>query len=538
MSDPGCFSPEMTRAANMLGRVSSAPKEPSFLADSRLSNPDVLDSLANLSSDEVFTPPQIANAMLDLLPEEVWSDPDLRWLDPAVKSGVFLREAARRLLGGLAEKIPDEGARREHIFKNMLHGIAITELTGLIGRRTLYYSKDASSKYSVVRFDCAHGNIEQKRSLHTFKGNACVSCGAPKTLERGESVENYAYPFIHENIEELFPQISDTGRFPNMKFDVIIGNPPYQLAVEGNNQAKPIYQLFVTNAIQLNPRYVSFIIPSRWFIAQGKTLSNFRESLTSGGKLRSMVDYPDAAEAFPGIDIKGGVCYFLWDASHKGLCDFRTLMAGELSKAAQRDLGAEEVVVRFAQGTHILEQVRSAGYDDPALSDDVSSELPFGLSTNFADYSKMRMKDGVKLYMRGGEAWVSLAKVVKNLGWVSKHKVLVPKAGDGSGSYPISVLGRPLVAEPNSACTQTYRVVGLFDSKEEAENLAAYLRTRFVRFLVALRKTTQDTTASSFAFVPKLDMKRKWTDADLYERYGLDEDEIAFIAKMIKEMPA
>jgi site-specific DNA-methyltransferase (adenine-specific) len=539
MSDPGCFSPEMTRAADMLGGASALPEAVSFLADSRLSSPDVLDSLANLSSDEVFTPPQIANAMLDLLPEEVWSDPDLRWLDPAVKSGVFLREAARRLLEGLAEKIPDEDARREHIFKNMLFGIAITELTGLIGRRTLYYSKDASSRYSVVQFDCTHGNIEQKRSLHTFKGSACVSCGAPKTLERGESMENYAYPFIHETIEELFPQISDTGRFPNMKFDVIIGNPPYQLESGGfGAQATPLYHKFVEKALALRPRYISFIIPARWY-AGGMGLDQFRKTMLEDRSISVLVDYPDASQVFPGVEIKGGVCYFLRDSEHDGDCKVVSMLSDESPSETVRDLRSDgDVFVRFNQAGSIVRKVLDHRDGFSTFSALVSPIDPFGFPTNFKSGSPKPGAGKIKLYQRGGFSYVDKSKVSKHPGWVGKYKVLVPKASDGSGSYPVSVLGKPLLAEPESACTMTYIAVGPFDGKSEADNAADFLRTRFVRFLIGMRKSTQNVNSGLFAFVPKLDMTRKWADADLYERYGLDEDEITFIEKMIKEMPA
>jgi adenine-specific DNA methylase len=533
MTIPGCFSPELTGAAN--SGAYSAARDTGFLADRRLSNPDVLDSLANLSSDEVFTPPSIARAMLDLLPDEVWHDKDLRWLDPAVKSGVFLREAARRLMEGLADVIPDEGERREHIFKNMLHGIAITELTGLIGRRTLYYSKDASSKYSVVKFDCAHGNILQQRSLHTFKGNSCTACGAPKSLERGADKENYAYPFIHEDIGELFPQLTDRERFPNMKFDVIIGNPPYQLGDGGNTSASPLYHHFVRNAIKLGPRYISFIIPSRWFNS-GKGLDGFREEMLSSSHISRLVDYPDAREAFPGVEIKGGVCYFLWDRDHSGPATVTNIMEGLESRPAERNLGDLDVFVRFSAADSILKKVREAA--EPSYAVNVSSQTPFGLYSNFNDHASKRFSGAVKLYIRGGTAWVSRGKIDKNRAWVDEHKLLLPKASDGSGSYPVQVLGKPVVAPAPSACTQTYLVAGRFASEAEAENAAAYLQTRFVRFLVSTRKTTQDVRPSSFAFVPKLDMAHRWTDQDLYERYALDEEEIAFIEKMIKEMPA
>jgi site-specific DNA-methyltransferase (adenine-specific) len=499
--------------------------------------PDVLDSLANLSSDEVFTPPSIANAMLDLLPGEVWSDPSLRWLDPATKSGVFLREAARRLMVGLAEVIPDEAERREHIFKRMLHGIAITELTGLIARRSLYYSKDASSKYAVVRFECDHGNVIQRRSLHTFSGTSCSICGAPKSLERGEGKENHAYPFIHDDINELFPNLKDTERFPNMKFDVIIGNPPYQLQSGGYGaQATPLYHKFVEKARLLDPRFVVFIIPARWY-AGGMGLDAFRGTMLADRSLKVLVDHPDASSIFPGVEIKGGICYFLRDNTHQGDCKVVSHAQADRPSIAVRDLRAQgDVLVRSNEAIAILSKVEAR--DEVTLNKSVSSLNPFALPTNYDQVASKQFKGAVRLYMRGGPKWVARSKITKNQDLIDRHKVLIPKAGDGSGSYPIQVLGKPIVAEKASACTMTYLVAGHFVTSDEAANLAAYLRTRFARYLVSLRKATQDTTKASFAFVPALDMTVTWTDEMLAERYGLTDDEVAHIEKMIKEMPA
>lgn len=488
--------------------------------------PDILDCIANLSNDEVFTSPTVANKVLDLLPSNVWTDPTLRFLDPFTKSGIFLREAAKRLMVGLESAIPDENLRREHIFKHMLHGIAITELTAQISRRTLYYSKDASSEKSVVKLDTPDGNIHYKNIAHTFKNDFCIHCGAPTSFARDlSSQESHAYLFIHEEMEST------------MKFDVIIGNPPYQLKDGGHGaSASPIYQKFVQKAIDLNPKYISMIIPSRWF-AGGKGLDEFRKQMLNDSRIKTLVDHANANDCFPGVEIEGGVCYFLWDQNHGKLdtdkCTVRNIMEKN-SHDTERKLNDYDVFIRFNQAVSILEKVRAL--NEPALDTVVSSRKPFGFATNFDNYQKDAFEGAVQLYARGNVGWISTDNIVVNKEWVSKWKVFTSMAYGGGGKFPNQTMGKPIIAAPNSACTETYLVLGLFNSKQEALNMAAYQQTRFFRFLVSLRKNTQHLSKDRFSFVPKLDMTKSWTDTELYQRYGLTPDEIAYIESMIKEM--
>lgn len=488
--------------------------------------PDILDCLANLSSDEVFTPPDIANKVLDMLPQEVWSNPKLKFLDPCAKSGVFLREIAKRLMTGLEAVIPDEEQRRDHVFKNMVYGIAITELTALISRRSLYYSKDATNDHSVVEMDDVDGNIYFKRTEHTYKNKKCIHCGVDAgSLDRGDERENYAYAFIHRPLKEVF----------NMKFDVIIGNPPYQLETSGfGAQARPIYHLFVQLAKELDPTYMSFIIPARWF-AGGMGLDEFRDKMINDRQIKYLVDYPKLFDAFPGVEIKGGVCFFVRDKNHHGDCEFKTVISGETVSTQLRDLReGDGVIIRDNNSIKILEKVRALGENN--LSKFVSTINPFDLATNFEDYRNNRHDGDIMLFIRGDVKWVPRQKILKNKKWIDMHKVITPKAGDGHGRVPMKVTGEPIYAEAPSACTMTYIVAGAFDNKDEALHYQSYLKTKFVRFLISLRKTAQNVSPDGFKFVPHLDFTQSWDDERLYQKYGLSDEEKRYIDEVVLEM--
>ncbi|MET0008715.1 MAG: Eco57I restriction-modification methylase domain-containing protein [Candidatus Thiodiazotropha sp. 6PLUC9] len=506
-------------------------------------NPDVLTCIANLSNDEVFTPPMFANRMLDTLAEcwaashdgaNLWADSSLRFLDPCTKSGIFLREITSRLTKGLADEMPNLDERVDHILTQQVFGIGITRLTSLLARRSVYCSKHANGEHSIAKgFDSDVGNIWFERLEHTWVNGKCRFCGTSQSiLDRGEGMESHAYAFIHTNdiktrISELFGD--------DMQFDVIIGNPPYQLSDGGHgSSAAPIYQLFVEKALELEPRYAVFVTPSRW-MAGGKGLDKYRVRMLSDRRMRNIVDYPKLYEGFPGVKIRGGISYFLWDREHNGTCEVQTIWDGQpTGPAVARYLDAYDILVRRNEAVPILEKVRAKG--ESTLDTRVSSQKPFGLRTFFhGKPDSKRLKNPVKLFGSQKVTWVERTEIPTNVAWIGKWKVLMTRVQGTSAAVETKFLSKPIIAEPGTACTESYLVAGLFDNEREANNFASYLRTRFARFFVSLRKSTQDAPKNVYAFIPDLPLDQEWTDAKLYKRYGLTVDEIAFIELQVAE---
>jgi len=490
-------------------------------------NPDVLSCLANLSSDEVFTPPQLANEILDMLPEEIWSDKNARFLDPFCKSGVFLREIAKRLNVGLEKEMPNQRKRINHIFKNQVFGIAITEMTALLSRRSLYCSKKADGKYSACdSFDDLQGNVRFKRVEHKWRGIECAFCGASKQeYDRGSELETHAYQFIHtEKPEEIF----------NMKFDVIVGNPPYQLDTGGSGrQAKPIYQHFVHQAKKLNPRFLTMIIPSRWF-GGGMGLNDFREEMINDNRISTIVDYIDARECFPGVDIAGGICYFLWERDKRGDCFVVNKFNGK-EFASKRPLNEFKTFIRFGPAVSILRKVLSK--KEESLTKIISATRPFGLQTS----ARPTSSGDIHLVSSGGEGRISSSKVTTGIDMINKWKVMTSKTSHDHAGQPDKdgtrrVLSRVEILRPNYVCTESYIILGAFSQKEKAQNCLQYVKTRFVRFLVSLLSFSQDITRERFAHVPLVDLSETWADEKLYKKYRLTKEEIVFIESIVRPM--
>ncbi len=520
-------------------------------------NPDVLTCIANLSNDEVFTPPEFANRMLDTLAEawaashngaNLWADKTVRFLDPCTKSGVFLREITSRLTEGLTRKIPNLEERVNHILTQQVFGIGITHLTSLLARRSVYCSKHADGPHSIAKsFKSDEGNIWFERTEHAWANGKCTFCGASQSaLDRGEGLETHAYAFIHS--DDIKTRIAELLG-GNMQFDVIIGNPPYQLDDGGHGKsAAPIYQLFVEQAKKLEPRYLSLVIPSRWF-AGGKGLDEFREAMLADERVCSIDDYLSAADVFPGVGLKGGVCYFLWDRDHPGLCTVSTHFKDWPVSTATRRLmeNGADVFIRFNEGLSILKKVvaiETGQTESLALPDGkrfdglVSSRKPFALETTFKGRKTKRAGD-VLIYQNGGMGYVARGDVPSGTELIDKWKVYVGRAAPGTGNrdtYPHRILSTPFIGEPGSICSETYLCIGPFDTQAEAESALSYLTCRLTRLLVLLHKPSQDTTRKVYTFVPTQSWTRKWTDKDLYAKYGISQAEIGFIEKLVRPM--
>jgi site-specific DNA-methyltransferase (adenine-specific) len=445
---------------------------------------------------------------------------------------VFLREITSRLNKGLADEMPNLEKRVNHILTQQVFGIGITHLTSLLARRSVYCSKHANGSHSIAKgFDSEAGNIWFERTEHTWANGKCTFCGASQAaLDRGEALETHAYAFIHTvNIKTRMTELFGG----NMQFDVIIGNPPYQLNDGGyGTSAAPIYQLFVGKALELEPRYAVFVTPSRW-MAGGKGLDKYRERMLSDKRMRRIVDYPKLYEGFPGVKIRGGISYFLWARDYKGPCEVQTIWDGQpTGPAVARHLDAYDILVRRNEAVPILEKVRAKG--EPTLDARASSRKPFGLATNFKGKpSKAGLKNPVQLFQNHQIGWVERKDITINPQWIDEWKVLITRVQGTSAAVETKFLSKPIVAEPGTACTETYLVAGHFQTEADAESYAKYLRTRFVRFLISLRKPTQDAARGVYGFVPDLPLDQEWTDAKLYKRYGLTKEEIVFIESQV-----
>lgn len=509
--------------------------------------PDILETIANLSNDEVFTPPKLANDILDLLPKEIWKDSTVTFLDPAVKTGIFLREIARRLIEGLADEIPDLQKRVNHILTKQVFGLAITELTSLMARRTVYCAMEANSPHSVcTEFTDAIGNIKFPDTKHSWnkKTGRCDACGASQdSYDRGESRESYAYPFIHNfNIKEIFG---------DMKFDVIIGNPPYQLNTGGGvAQATPIYHKFVEKAVSMNPRYITMIIPSRW-MKGGMGLKDFREKMISDKQIKNIVDYQVSGDIFPSVSIDGGICYFLRDRQHNGEVQYKYTDINGVETESLRLLKTNfyNKIIRDSRQLKIIEKVLSeAGGKTFNLM--VAPKEYFGLKTFVFNqperYPLLNLRDtknsdkDLMVYgitgIAGGSKrtikYIDFKSITNGVSSIKKYKIFFGKAFDAKSTIPPNLIK----GGPDTLCTETFLKIGDFNTEKEMENCITYMNTKFFRALFHFNRSSFISSGETFSLIPLQDFSKPWTDEELYKKYGLTEEEIAYIEDNIAPM--
>jgi hypothetical protein len=559
------MSPVQTKVKTMTGAKSG---EYSRFLSFHGRNPDVLNSIANLSNDEVFTPPEFANKILDTLEkawaesnngENLWSNPDLKFLDPFTKSGVFLREIASRLIKGLEPEIPDLQDRVDHILTKQVFGIATTHLTSLMARRSLYCSKKANGKHSVTKkFKDESGNIwfeplphtwgkgtvreltmdESGNEVERFVDGKCKYCGASKRdFDREEGLELHAYGLIHnDDPEKWIGEIFGS----EMQFDVIIGNPPYQMATgSGGAQARPIYQEFVRQAKLLQPSLLCVVTPSRWF-SGGMGLEAYRAEMLADGKIREIHDFPDATAVFPGAEVKGGVSFFLRDESFSGLPTVTSYVDSDNPSSISRPLLEQgtDSFIRYNEAIPILRKVlkRTKMKGLAPFSDIVSSISPFGIDSKFRGNDARSAESDVEVFRNGGKGYAPRSSVNKNTQLLDSWKIFISEAYGAGEKYPHAILGRPILGGPGSACSWTYLLIGPFADENTARHAATYLSTRFFRFLVLLRKPTQHASKNVYQFVPLVDLDREWTDAELYAEFNISSSEIQFIESMVRNM--
>ncbi len=539
---------------------------------------DILETITNVGNDEVFTPKKTCDMMLDILPEEVWHNPNYKWLNPSTKNGIFEREIAIRLDEGLKEIIPDVEKRRKHILQNMIYSIGQTKFTANVARRTLYYCSQANRKcdgikaedghyvngYSIGNgtwFDDEEGNIKTPKTEHEFgKDKKCKFCGVSKDSHYVDSTqrEQYAYEFIHvysvsmkRHIKQLFFKGDE-----KMKFDIIIGNPPYQLSfgIEGANSAnaRSIYNMFISQAISLKPKYLCMITPSRWMTKTAQGIpEEWVDKMLSYKNFKVVHDFEEASECFPANEIKGGVNFFLWDSEYCGKCDYYFHDAKSKNIYHRYDfldsMGAG-IVVRNPQNFDIISKIAAIEgnyYEKNNFSQLVSPKHFYDdssyLTSNWKDYKEEKDEEHfIKYYVsktfnKSSFGWISKKQLPKHHETLDYHKVFIPAAG-GSGNDDL-VLGTPFYGEPNSVCSQTYLVIGYENqlTKEQCQNVIDYINTKFFRYLVSIKKKTQNGPRAVYQFVPLVDFNIKWNDKMLYKKYNLSEDQINLIETSIRE---
>tara|TARA_Y100000588_G_scaffold130042_1_gene142453 strand:- start:16657 stop:18207 length:1551 start_codon:yes stop_codon:yes gene_type:complete len=502
-------------------------------------------SIEKITDNEIITPFPVVKKMVELLPEEIFKNPNNKFIDISSKSGIYLKYIFFYLL----EKLPNinidknnneldyildqdydfknKEDKKRFILKYMIYGIATSELSFLTSKRTLYENivenEDTQKEGKILSkpiFDNKDGNIVYKK------------------------IKDNQYWFLEEKNEIILKELSKNIKFKKdkkMKFNVIIGNPPYQKSNEsGKGSDKPIYHNFIEKSIQLSPDFLSFIVPSRWFSGT-KELQKFRQKIYNDNRITKIYNFPNSEECFSNVNITSGVHYFLWEnkKNNDNLIDFYQIKNNKIvNKVNKRKFNEFEIFITEEDIISILYKVKNK--EDFFYNKVVSGQTPFGLHTSFRNYNKdCTDSANTKIYVSSNHnipyGYINKNIISKNKNLIDKYKVFIGKS-NGAALKNRNIISLPFLGEKNSACTQTFLVVDSFNDINKCNNLIKYIKTKFFRFLVSIKKQTQDNNREVFQYVPVLDMSKEWSDAELYERYNLTEDEINYIENSIKEM--
>ena len=526
---------------------------------------DILETLSSLNNHEVFTPPTVARQMLDLLPSEVWKNPYLKFLDPCAKTGVFLREIMVRLNDNLPRKnefgedyycdgnnLNNPMERLYHIRRNMLYAIATSNLTAQITRRVLYGVTVANSDkdkacgfkglndtYNYKMWN-DYGKLRQRdgnvfyghnNPQHDFdlKGK-CKICRMSREASE-EDTESYAYPFIHGKVSTNIQKI----RSGDMRFDVIIGNPPYQISDGGGNgsSAIPLYHKFIELALSIKPMYISMITPSRW-VNGGKGLDKFRKTMFSNKHLVSLQHYTKSRDLFPSVDIEGGVSFFLIDRS-KNTNLLETLTIDGNNEDIFNIDKTSPFIIMNRIGVSVFEKV--SVIESSFLSTCVLARNPFGISSNSKhitdnDNSNTLIEVATKRFKI---KYINKKYIIKHQELIGKYNVVLSKL-NGAANNNGRVIGNPEILGNGQCCTDTYLVLKSYDNLDLCLKFVSFVKTKFFRFMVSLKKTTNISSRKSFCYTPDICLSEEWTDEKLYAKYNLTQEEINYIESTIKEM--
>ena len=465
---------------------------------------DIFDYIPPQRTNQIFTPRRVVVMMVDLLEEqdpEIFKNKETTFVDLYAKSGLYLTEIAKRLFAGLREAIPDEDERIRWILERQLYGCAPSNIIFNMAKNYVYAGFPEIDDSNLLELDLTEA-----------------------------AKEGHVKQVLAERLGK------------EMKFDIIIGNPPYQLQVNEPGKglgAIPIYQWFVEQALSINPRYISMIIPARWY-AGGVGLSEFRKMMLESKHIKYLVDFVDSKDCFADVSINSGACYFLIDRDYKGLTHYETTEDGRTSSSL-RDLNEFEIFIRRNEAVSIIHKVRKLQEKTLDADGGCSPQTPFGLLSTYEGKPLRDSDEELEYYSSKGWSFVDRNVVKKSIPLIDQFKPMISKltsehAGNPDNNGQYRVLSKMLILEPKQICSQSYLTIGGFDNYEEALNLFDYLRTKFVRFLILQTLAGMNLSINNFRFVPWLDFTKKWTDEGLYAKYNLSEEEIRFIESMIRPM--